>query len=489
MRLARLLKRLNINSAELSHIPDINISSLCCDSRKAKDGSLFVAIDGARQKGSDFVDEAFKRGAVCVVASRASVIRNNSAIPFIRYPDVRYALSVLSDEFFGSPSKKIKVVGITGTNGKTSVAYLIQRMLQEADMTAGIIGTIQHAFKDKIVDSANTTPGPIELQSLLRQMVDAGCSHCVMEVSSHGLHQKRTAAIDFTAAIFTNLTQDHLDYHLNMENYFSAKSILFRSLGEEAYGIINIDDPYAIRLKRICRARIKSYGLHPEAEVRAEEIALDLTGSEFALIADDIKIKMRTALIGRYNVLNILAAAAFSFTQDVELSCIRKAVEGFKGVKGRLQRVAARERNIFVDYAHTPDALENVLQTLRQLSKNKLTVIFGCGGERDSLKRPLMGEIAEQYADTIIITSDNPRSEDPQGIASEITAGIKRKGKGLKVILDRGEAISYGLTRSKSNDTVLIAGKGHEHYQIFKDKTIEFDDFLTAQTYVEEKGL
>ncbi len=485
MRLARLLRRLN--NGNIPRIPDINISSLCCDSRKAREGSLFVAIDGTRQKGSVFIDEAVKKGAVCVVASDAAATRFDKPVHLIRYRDARQALSVLSDEFFGRPSRRIKVTGVTGTNGKTTVTYLIQSMLREAGMTSGIIGTVQYAFKDKVLASLNTTPGPIELQSLLRQMADAGCSHCVMEVSSHGLHQKRTEAIDFAAAIFTNLTQDHLDYHLNMENYFAAKSRLFRSLAKDAYAIINIDDPYGLRLRSLCRARIRSYGLHPEADVRAEAITLSLAGSEFILRVKGAKTRMKTPLIGRHNVLNILASAAFALTQEVELSRVKKAVEGFRGVSGRLQRVDAAGRNIFVDYAHTPDALENVLQALRLLSDNKLTVIFGCGGERDALKRPLMGAIAEKYADTIIITSDNPRSEDPQKIADDIAAGIKRKGR--EVILDRKEAISRGLAKSKKNDTVLIAGKGHEHYQIFKDRVIEFDDFSIARAYVLEKGL
>lgn len=491
MRLERLLKRLN--NKDLAALPDcadgrVNISSITCDSRQVQKGALFVAVDGAVHKGDAFIDEALQRGAACVVSESlpGSALRNRE-VPFIRYSDTRYALAELADEFFGHPSKELKAAAVTGTNGKTTVTYLIKRICEEAGYPAGVIGTVGYSFKDREFPAANTTPGPIELQSLLRQMVDAGCAYCIMEASSHGISQQRVQAVDFIAAIFTNLTQDHLDYHRNMENYFVAKSKLFRNLSKDAYAILNADDPAALRLKSLSAGKPISYGIHSDAQVKAERVTSGLSGSEFILNAMGKKIKIKASLIGSHNISNILAASAFALTQNIELAQIKKALRGFSGVRGRLQRVKVKERNVFIDYAHTPDALENVLRTLKALSQNnKLTVVFGCGGERDSLKRPLMGEVARRYADTIIITSDNPRSEDPDRIAKDIARGIKNKP--YKIILDRKEAIVYSLEKSKQGDTVLIAGKGHERYQIFKDKKVEFDDYQAAREYLKGKG-
>lgn len=490
MRLSRLLKRLsNRDAAALStyKVDGVDISSIACDSRQVRKGALFVAIDGAVHNGGAFIDEAIQKGASCVVfESLPAGARRDRQVPFIRYPDARYALALLADEFYGHPSKELKVAAVTGTNGKTTVTYLIKCICEEAGYPAGVIGTVGYSFKGREFPAANTTPGPIELQSLLRQMADEGCAYCVMEASSHGISQQRVSSIDFIAAIFTNLTQDHLDYHRNMEHYFAAKSMLFRNLSKGAYAILNADDPAALRIRPLSAGKPISYGIHSDAQVKAERVTSGLAGSEFILNAMGKKIRIKAHLIGSHNVSNILAAAAFALTQNIELSRIKKALEGFPGVKGRLQRVGLKERNIFIDYAHTPDALENVLRALRGLSHNKLTVVFGCGGERDCLKRPLMGEAAQRYADNIIITSDNPRSEDPDRIAKDIARGIKNKA--YKIILDRREAIARGLAKSKKGDIVLIAGKGHERYQIFKDKKTEFDDYLVAREYLKGKG-
>lgn len=490
MRLVRLLKRLNNNNIKAlpsCSVDRVNISGIACDSRQVQRGSLFVAVDGAAHKGGAFIDEAIQRGAACVVSksSPCSSLRNGE-VPFIRYSDTRYALAELADEFFGHPSKELKVAAVTGTNGKTTVTYLIKCICEEAGHPAGVIGTVGYSFKGKEFPAANTTPGPIELQSLLRQMVDDGCAYCIMEASSHGISQQRVQAIDFIAAIFTNLTQDHLDYHRSMENYFAAKSKLFRNLSKDAYAILNADDPAALRLRPLGAGKPMSYGIHSDAQVKAERVTSGLSGSEFILNAMGKKIRIKAPLIGNHNISNILAAAAFALTQNIELTQIKKALGGFAGVRGRLQRVTAKEKNVFVDYAHTPDALENVLRTLRALSHNKITVVFGCGGERDSLKRPLMGEVAKRYADNIIITSDNPRSEDPDRIAKAIARGIKNKA--YRIILDRKEAIAFSLAKSRKGDIVLIAGKGHERYQIFKDKKTEFDDYEIAREYLKGKG-
>lgn len=486
MRLAKLLKRLDSNY--LDYYPgNLNVSSICSNSKEVKEGSLFVAIQGTKKRGSDFIGEAVKRGAVCIVASDSRPASDFKGVPFVNFADTRYGLGLLADEFYGHPSGRLKVAGVTGTNGKTTVTYLINSILNQANISTGIIGTIGYSFKDKIIPALHTTPGALELQLLLKQMADAGCSYCIMEVSSHGLNQKRTEAVDFKAAIFTNLTQDHLDYHLNLENYFLAKSRLFSGLSEDAYAIINLDSPFALRLKSLALGKFIGYAIDREADLRAANLALSLEGSEFILKTKGHKIRIKTRLIGKHNISNILAGIAFALTQGIGLADISKALEKFPGVKGRLERAKALSRNIFIDYAHTPDALDNVLKILRQFSRKRLIVVFGCGGERDSLKRPLMGKAAERYADVIIITSDNPRSEDPEKIARDIALGIKDKD--YKIILGRKEAIQYALAKSKIGDTVLIAGKGHENYQIFKDRKIEFDDIITAEEYIRQKGL
>lgn len=483
MQLAKLLRRLD--DVRFRNFPrNLEISSICADSRLVRKGSLFVAINGTKEKGSNFINEAISRGASCVISPSLNRDIERSNIPIISFADTRYGLAALSDEFFGHPSKNLKVVGVTGTNGKTTITYLIRNILNKANLPSGLIGTINHYVKDKAVESLNTTPSAIDLQSLLKEMVDSGCKYCAMEVSSHGLDQRRTEGVNFTAAIFTNLTQDHLDYHLNLDNYFQAKSRLFSGLAKDAYAIINLDSPFALRLRALTCAKLVSYGIDKEADVMAEDLSLGLEGSEFTLDFRGRKTKIRTKLIGRHNVSNILSSIAFAVTQKIDLKDIQEAIEGFEGVRGRLERVECPDRYVFVDYAHTPDALENVLSVLKQFSKGNLIVVFGCGGERDSLKRPLMGEISEKYADTIIITSDNSRQEEPAKIAKDITCGIK--GKNYKIILDRGEAIRYALSESKKSDTILIAGKGHENYQIFKEKKIEFDDIIVAKKCIAE---
>ena len=483
MRLKELLRVLSMESPV-----DMDISSISCDSRLVQKGSLFVAIDGLKDRGGNYIDEAIKRGAACIIATDNKSTFDTKSIPLIKHSDTHSALAILADEFFGHPSGKIKVVGVTGTNGKTTITYLVENIFKEAGLSSGIIGTICYSFKDKIIPACNTTPSALQLQPLLKQMLDAGCNYCIMEVSSHGLHQKRTLGIDFKAAIFTNLTQDHLDYHKNLEDYFLAKSRLFSGLSADAYSIVNADSPYAVRLKGLTPARFITYGIDSQADVSSCDLVLNGAGSEFLLKAEKFKFesKIKTSLIGKYNISNILAGAAFALTQGIPAGHIKKGIENFNGVKGRLEKVTqSSDTDIFIDYAHTPDALENVLDILRQFSRGGLIVVFGCGGDRDRLKRPLMGSVADKYADFIVITSDNPRSEDPALIAVEISGGIRHKD--YKIILDRREAIQFAVSRAKIGDTVLIAGKGHESYQIFQDKRIEFDDRKVVEECLAEK--
>ncbi len=484
MRLGRLLKRID---PDYSPKADPEVRGVFANSKEVKDNSLFVAVKGAKADGSGFIPEAVANGAVCVVAEDISLAAKYPEVEFVRVKDSREALAELADEFFAHPSGQIKTVGITGTNGKTTITYLIRKILEEAGLSSGIIGTINHSFKDRVIPAQNTTPGPLELQSLLRDMVSVGCDYCLMEVSSHSLEQKRTRAIDFKAAIFTNLTQDHLDYHLNMENYFLAKARLFSSLSKDAFAIVNTDSPYALRLRELNRGKFIGYGIDGQADVRAFDLRLGIDGSEFGLEYAGNKTRIKTKLIGRHNIYNIMAGAAFAFSQNIKPEDIQAALKDFPGVRGRLERVEdLQDRFVFVDYAHTPDALENVLAMLKEFSSSRLTVVFGCGGERDRLKRPLMGQAAARYADRIIITSDNPRGEEPQDIAGEIARGIINKE--YKVILDRKEAIAYALGNSIFGEIILIAGKGHEDYQIFKDKKVYFDDCEAVRECMESCG-
>lgn len=477
MQLSKLLRRLD--RERFARYPlEADISCLCADSKKVTEGSLFVAIEGTKARGSDFIAEALKKGAACIIASGNEARPLTGKVPYISFADTRYALSVLADEFYGHPCGKLKVVGVTGTNGKTTITYLIRHILNEVSFSAGIIGTINYSFKNTIIPAPNTTPGPIELQSLLVRMLEAGCQYCIMEASSHGLDQQRTGGIDFKAAVFTNLTQDHLDYHLNLKNYFQAKAKLFTGLRSDAYAIINADCPFGQRLIPLSGGKVVTYAIDSPAKLRAFGLRLGLEGSEFILRIDRVQTPLRIKLIGRHNISNVLASVAFGLTQGLKIEDIQRALQSFEGVKGRLQRLQCAGKNIYVDYAHTPDALENVLGILRALSRKNLTVVFGCGGERDILKRPLMGEVAEKYADRIIITSDNPRSEEPEQIAQDIASGIKHKPYEIK--LSRREAIHQAIAGASERDIILIAGKGHENYQIFKDKRIEFDDIMVA---------
>jgi len=343
-----------------------------------------------------------------------------------------------------------------------------------------VIGTVNYRFKDKVIVSKNTTPSALDLQSMFSEMLKNNIKFAVMEVSSHALDQARPEAIDFHSAIFTNLTQDHLDYHRNLENYFCAKAKLFQDLNAGAFCVLNNDDPYGRRLKQLTRSKVVTYGIDTKSDVMAQDIKSDITGTEFNLITGKAKKKIRTRLIGRYNVYNILAAAAWALAAGLNPEKIRTALEKFALVPGRLQRVDSREKfSVFVDYAHTEDALKNVIRALRPLTKGKLIVVFGCGGDRDKDKRPKMGRVVSELADFALVTSDNPRSEEPRQIIEEIKKGMKKNN--YLAIEDRKEAISKALSMARPGDIVLLAGKGHENYQVLKDRTVAFDDCEVAR--------
>lgn len=477
MRIEELIKSLDTVKV-YSNLKSFEVSGISCNSKQVSDNFIFVAIKGAREDGNSYIDEAISRGVKAVLLGNLGTRRTQSNpdnVSFIVVKDTRKALAKLAAQFYGHPSSKIKVIGITGTNGKTTISYLLEALLKRAGFSPSVIGTINYRFKNRIIPSKNTTPGPVELESMLADMLKEGASHTIMEVSSHALDQDRTGAINFHSAIFTNLTQDHLDYHKTLENYFDAKARLFKNISPDSFAVINNDDRYARRIKKITKARILTYGIENKAEVSAKKIKFDSLDTEFLLVSPQGEINLTSRLVGRHNVYNILAAAAWALQEDIDISIIKSAIAGFSLIPGRLERIDFDgDFKVFVDYAHTEDALSNIIKTLRCLTKKKLIILFGCGGERDKTKRPRMGRVVSELADYAIITNDNPRSEDPQEIIDNIKQGIRRKN--YCVIPQRSEAIKKSLSLARAGDIVLIAGKGHEDYQIIKDKVIPFND-------------
>lgn len=469
-------------------VSDLKVKGITCNSKAVKKNFIFVAIKGNRQDGRCFIKEAIANGASYVVVQGRPPTgvtayagrRIPEKVNLISVKDSRKFLAEACAEFYHHPSQNFKVIGITGTNGKTTVSYLIEAIAKAAKYGCGVIGTINHRFKNKVIIAKNTTPGARESQEYLTKMLGQGIRYCAMEVSSHALDQERVAGINFAYAIFTNLTQDHLDYHKNLENYFQAKAKLFRGLSKSSVGIINQDDPNSRRLRKLTAAKIITYGIKNKSYVSARDIEFSIQGSRFTLVAPKIKTLVKTHLIGRHNIYNILAAIAWGISENIAFRDIKSAIEKFITVPGRLERISCKRGcSIFVDYAHTPDALFNVITSLRPLVSKKIIVIFGCGGERDKLKRPKMGEVATQLADYAIITSDNPRSEDPLGIIKDICKGIRTNN--YRIIPDRLKAIKSGLELAQKDDCLIIAGKGHENYQILGNKVLYFNDRKAVQ--------
>jgi len=472
MKLIELIKAVK-GCRIVSGKSDIDICGLSSDSREVSPGYVFFAIKGSNTDGNKFISEAVDRGAVAVFTDARNL--NIKGVTVIELDNIRKSLAEIAGRYYGNPSCVLKVVGITGTNGKTTVAYLIESIIRAAGRNAGVIGTVNYRFADKIIAAKNTTPGPLELQGLLSDMLEAGCSYAVSEVSSHALDQERVEGISFHSAVFTNLTQDHLDYHKTMEEYFKSKSKLFKGLKDSSCAVINTDDEYGLKLKSLSGGKVTAYGINRPAAVMAKDIEFSFTHTSFKISYAKSAVTVKSPLIGRHNVYNILAAFAWAVEEGIDVAVIRKAVEDFGCVPGRLERIdSGRGFSVFVDYAHTEDALKNVITALRELKPNRIIVVFGCGGDRDRGKRPKMGEVVTAMADYAVITSDNPRSEDPDAIIKEIESGVL--GSNYTVISDRLSAIRHGLSMAGEGDAVLVAGKGHEDYQIIGDKRIHFDD-------------
>jgi len=454
---------------------DANVKGITCDSRKIKKGFVFVAIKGTQLNGHDFIKDAINNGASYIVSEQEG---DRVSFSFLKVKDARAAYVRLCADFYKNPSEKLKVIGITGTNGKTTTTYLVDAILKKAGFKCGKIGTIDYSFGKRKIVASNTTPDAGLMQSLLYDMVEEELNYCIIEVSSHALDQGRTDLIKFHSAVFTNLSKEHLDYHKTMDEYFLCKKKLFDQIKKQGYTIINIDDIYGKKLLKAIAPEATTYGFNKAANVRAENEKLKSKGSEFLLITLKGKIEITTSLIGRYNIYNILAAASVALEEGVGLNVIKEAISEFQAPPGRMELVslADDEYSVYVDYAHTDDALRKALTCVSELANNKIITVFGCGGDRDKEKRPNMGKTAAEFSDFVIITSDNPRSEDPAGIMEQIKKGLPKNYKDYLAIEDRAQAIEKAIGMAGKDDIVLLAGKGHETYQIFKHERVHFDD-------------
>ena len=456
------------------------------DSRQAGTGWIFVALRGLKADGTAFASQAIAQGAAAVVAEAVPDGASSRGVPWVRVTDARVALALLAVEFQGHPSRRMQVVGITGTNGKTTTSYLVSAMFEAAGVRTGLMGTVAYRTGARQIDATRTTPEAPELQAMLRQMADEGCGACAMEVSSHALALRRVDGTTFAAAVFTNLTRDHLDFHADMEDYFAAKRRLFEMLPEGAPAVINLDDPRGAALSDAV-ARPITYAINRLADVSPGPLSYSLTGLKFDVRTPNGLVRVRSRLVGRPNVYNILAAAAAASALGVPLEAIERGLVDLAGVPGRFELASGAEDDItvVVDYAHTDDALRNLLETARPLAERRLITVFGCGGDRDRSKRPLMGMVAARLSDVVVITSDNPRSEDPARIIDEVKRGAQpelRSGDTeLLAIVDRREAIGEAVRRAESGDVVLIAGKGHEKYQEIGGRVLPFDDVAVAR--------
>ncbi|MBE3568677.1 MAG: UDP-N-acetylmuramoyl-L-alanyl-D-glutamate--2,6-diaminopimelate ligase [Bacillales bacterium] len=486
MKLQSLIKSLPFYQLTSEENPDI--TSIENDHRKVKKGSLFICIKGYTVNGHQFAKAAAEQQAAAIVAEETIEVD----VPVVYVKDTKRAMAVLADAFYQSPTKSLKLIGITGTNGKTTTSHLLYEIFQKAGEKAGLIGTMYIKIGDKMLETKNTTPDSLTLQKVFHQMQEKHVSTAAMEVSSHSLVEGRVHGCDFDIAVFTNLTQDHLDYHKTMDEYRRAKGLLFAQLGntfdrdKKKFAVLNIDDPASEYFIRETAAHIVTYGIEREALFQAKNIELQPSGTTFDLVYPDGECTIKTKLAGKFNVYNVLASIAAAYVAKVDFDTIVQAVGGIEGVAGRFQLIhEGQDFSVIVDYAHTPDGLENVLKTVRQLTDKRIFVVVGCGGDRDRTKRPLMAKVACQYATDPIFTSDNPRSENPLAILKDMEKGVE--GEKYEIIPDRREAIFKAIKKAAAGDVVVIAGKGHETYQIIGDQVLHFDDREVAIEALKER--
>lgn len=482
-----------VKGAEVIGSRDASITGIEHDSRKVGKGGLFVCIPGIHVDGHDFIPQVAGQGAAAILTTRD--IEPPEGMAVLKVPELNEALDAIVPFFHDYPAQSMRVIGITGTNGKTTTSYITRAILRNAGFKVGLIGTIQIMVEEETLPIHNTTPDVVELQNLLAMMRDKGMDYVVMEVSSHALDQNRVAGIEFDTAVFTNLTQDHLDYHKTLENYKLAKAKLFGLLskGGKKQGktaVVNIDDGAGETMLAHAECRHLTYAIHRAADLRAEDISVLPGGARFRLSGDFGSMDLQLHITGIFNVYNVMSAVGAALAEGISPDVIQKALQDFVSVPGRFELVnEGQDFSVIVDYAHTPDGVENVLRTARQIARRHIITVFGCGGDRDRTKRPIMGRMAAELSDTVIATSDNPRTEDPEFILGQVEEGVKEAigGKHHECIVDRRTAIFRAVELAQKDDIVVILGKGHEDYQILKDRTIHFDDREVAREAIRGK--
>ncbi|MCQ2420814.1 MAG: UDP-N-acetylmuramoyl-L-alanyl-D-glutamate--2,6-diaminopimelate ligase [Clostridia bacterium] len=482
MQLSKLLERVEV--LECSASPDTQITGISYDSRKTKPGELFAAITGYETDGHKYIPKAVENGAAVVLCEK----KPESDVPYVMVASTRAALAAVSACWFGYPAEKMTMIGVTGTNGKTSITYILKHLLETASgAKVGLIGTIQNMIGDEILETERTTPESYELQKLFAQMQSAGCTHVIMEVSSHALYLHRADEIPFEVGIFTNLTEDHLDFHKSMEEYCKAKSMLFRKCRT---GVLNLDDPYEGRILRDATCKVLTYSAeNNRADLVAKNIRLKSDRVEMEVVTGIEICRIELGIPGRFTVYNALAVVQTGLALGIALPDIASAMKTAKGVKGRVEVVPTpgKPYTVLIDYSHTPDSLENVLKTVRGFCKGRIIAVFGCGGDRDPFKRPIMGEIAGRLADLSVVTSDNPRTEDPNEIIRQITVGMKKSPHPYEVIENRVEAIGWAMKNAKQDDVIVLCGKGHETYQEINHVKHHLDEREVVASWLERE--
>jgi UDP-N-acetylmuramoyl-L-alanyl-D-glutamate--2,6-diaminopimelate ligase len=490
MKLAQLLEGVRVSKmfqtmfGRMVVTHDVEVRAIQYDSRNIEQGDCFVAIRGGGTDGHRFVEMAINKGAKVVVVEDDSALPDSffmhAGVIKVVVPDTRKALALLSANYYGHPSRRLKMVGVTGTNGKTTTTHIVKSILESAGWKVGLIGTIEYRIGETVIPATHTTPESVELQSLLARMVAEGCTAVSMEVSSHALDQSRVHGIDYTVAAFTNLTQDHLDYHGTMERYFQAKKTLFDTLASTSWSVSNADDEWGTKILADAPPQRLLYGMMQPADVRATDVRLSIDGTSFIVHHAGEQTHVRSTLVGRFNVSNMLAAFSVGLALGLSKETIQQGIASVSNVRGRFEKIQSPKGwTAIIDYAHTPDALEKCLHTIRdvlpQEGRGRIIAVFGAGGDRDNTKRPLMGKVAGTLADCVIVTSDNPRTEDPEKIIDEIVKGIP-EGTSYKRIADRRKAIEHAVNVAQAGDVILIAGKGHEEYQVIGQEKRAFSD-------------